>query len=117
MSIYKLVEAKNGRLMYFKDNKMVSPDKIDESIMDKLMPGMEIDDTPGDFINEISPPTIKQAPEEQPMPEKKCVFCGNYGNIPKFIHGQLVYICEYDRDTHTTGQLGARVKQLQSAQR
>lgn len=47
---------------------------------------------------------------------KKCIFDGLPGTRQKYVVGQIVYLCEDDYQTKTTGEVGAKVKEVLYAQ-
>lgn len=54
--------------------------------------------------------------DPQPVPtDKACIFCGEAGTEQRFVHMQMVSLCQEDYDNRTTGEVGSKVKELQHA--
>lgn len=93
----KVVESKKGRLMYFNNNKLVSHDEYDR------LKGLEgIESTP-----EPEAPAGSSTPL---LPQRICVFCGEVATRTKYLDQQIVWICEDDYYSHTTGEVVAQAR-------
>lgn len=104
---YKRKDTKNGRIMYFRNGKMCSPESIPNSILQSLTDGQEIEiDTP-------DPETIDQTEVTKPHLKsiKKCIFCGKDATRTRFINLEVANLCLEDHQNHTTGQVAAQMKE------
>lgn len=111
MPVYKKEELANGRITYFKDGKRFPASQIPEQILARLqVPAPVVEVSDGQPSSEVP------VEPEAPRPPKKCIFCGKKGTNERVVHLQTVYLCDKDYGSHTLGQVGARVKELQDAE-
>lgn len=93
---YKKIQNSAGRTMYYRDNKLVKTAEVPIYILESKIFGEPIE--------------VAEMPDTT-RPERNCIFCGQDGKYSKFIHGQVVYLCEEDYINKTTGQVGGKVKE------
>ena len=99
---YKRVDTANGRIMYFKNGKMISGDDVPTSIKLNLEDGAVFTvDSPVETVDETT------SSEGQLAQDKTCVFCGEPSDTAKFVNGQTVLLCSKDYASHTTGEIVA----------
>lgn len=107
--IYKKVKGPRGTVKYMSDEfgrlRFIAEHNITPSILAKLKT-LE--------IGEIY--TVGSEPAAQLKTEKICIFCGQPGDCSKFVHAQMVYLCNDDYQNKTTGEVGAKVKEMLYAQ-
>jgi hypothetical protein len=120
---YKYVQTANGRDMYFMNGKMVAKDKLPVSIVNMLEPGVELTmPTPGDDDQTNVDPTTKEivdASQEDTAQSShtepgKCVFCGNEATRQRYVNLTIAPLCENDYQSHTTGEIVARLREVES---
>ncbi len=103
---FKRVDSKNGRTLYFRDGKMLSPKKIPQEILNELAFPGEVEVPEEDSEKE----TRESTEATGQTTERICLFCGQYGNFSKFLNGVTVYLCEDDYRVHTTGEISAEMR-------
>lgn len=114
MITYKRKDAKNGRVMYFKNGKMTSPSEIPQSILNQLTPDTEIS------VDSPAPKQMGVKDKEEPAkPASKepCVFeCGKPATRRRFLNMQIIRLCDEDYEGHTTGEIVAQSRKVATVQ-
>lgn len=82
----RTIEAKNGRTMYYADNKLVSKDKYDE------LSGPQTIDQPSTTVI-----------------TKTCLFCGEPATHERLVQLKTINLCESDYINKTTGEIGEKL--------
>jgi hypothetical protein len=103
---YKLVVSAKGRKMYYRNGKMCSPSEVPAGILNNLENGMEISTGSAQTLDES---TQEQA---QSIENKTCLFCGEEGDKIRFVNLQNVRLCSKDYDSHTTGEIVAKMREV-----
>lgn len=104
--IYKLVEAKNGKKMYYGDRKLIKPDSIPADILKALEPGLE--------INSDVQAVFEQAEAEKKKP-KVCLFCGQPPEHERYFNLQRVDLCSEHYQSMNVGKIAQRLRESSSA--
>lgn len=139
MQQFKKVERKSdGRLMYFRDGRLVPASSIPETILnglttdqvyfgDKVDGVWQIVDAPD--VEEIppvlpekqviqsrilpDPEIVVPVPEiKVVLPEKKCIFTDGPALKSRWANGQIVYICDELINTKSIGQIVQRLREI-----
>jgi len=117
--MYKTVEAKNGRTMYYKDNKLISREEYELNTAEGLK--TQDRDVTATLTREgprqsyapkvgVQPFKPVEKPVEKPKikaPPRHCIFgCDSSGRLrQKLVDGVTVYLCEDMYNTKTTGEI------------
>lgn len=113
---YKLVETANGRIMYFKDGKMVKKSYMPADILPRLQSGVELQmSTPGNLETVDQEPEDKGQSDSQVVGGKECIFCGEPATKQKFVNLKIAMLCENDYTTHTTGEVAAQIREYEKS--
>lgn len=108
---YKRVDTANGRIMYFKNGKMVSKDDIPAGIVNSLENGVELS------VGTPDPETVDEANtvKAQSPQSKICIFCKKESSRTKFINLETVYLCDEDYESHTTGEIAEQMRTIKES--
>lgn len=111
--MYSSKTAKNGRTMYFKNNKLISVKDIPEGelVMDKDLEGTGTVD-----YREVRPDTVEVV-EAPPIPQsdsRDCFICGQTGTTERFIFPRTVYMCQEHYNSLTFGEVVQALREKES---
>ena len=81
--MYTKIPSKHG-FRYMKDNRFIAKDKIPEEELAKL---------------------------EEPVNEKRCIFCGMGTNMCRTVDSKIVYVCEQHYYDTTIGQIAQQLRE------
>lgn len=110
MTKYLKQTGKNGRTLYFIDGKISKVTDIPSKVIDDLQDGVEIE-----YFESFQTPVVSGS---DPLPlvneaPKECLYCqATEGLRPKMVHLRMVWLCGGDYESHTTGQIGAKVREV-----
>lgn len=97
--MYEEKIAKNGKVMHFKDGKLIS--------YDKYLEGISLQGVQETVVNQ--PPPVEESKVEA---SKDCIFCGSESKRRKFVNLKIVHLCEEDYLTKTTGEIAERIREI-----
>lgn len=97
MSEYKAFKVR-GETRYMRDGKFVKKSAVPMEIRE---------------LNEENP--VKEN-EPFKLPEKRCVFCGEFSNWTRLINGQSIVLCESHYYSETVGKVAQKVRERENAQ-
>lgn len=95
MAVYKQSPGPRGRVLWFRDGKMISKKDIPADVLSTMELQKPVDDTKPEF--------------------RRCIFCGLPGTEEKWFNKEKYYLCLDDYQIKTTGEL-AEVVRLSIAQ-
>ena len=90
---YKVIQGSRGP-RYMKDNRFVKKLDIPADILIKLDVGMQ-----------------ELTTEDNPLTEKVCAVCGQWGKMSKFLNGNAIVLCEDHYYSLTTGQVVQKIRE------
>lgn len=90
MAVYKQSPGPRGRVLWFRDGKMISKKDIPEDVLSTMELQKPVDDTKPEF--------------------RKCVFCGQPATEEKWLNGEKQYLCLDDYNTRTSGELAEKLR-------
>jgi hypothetical protein len=102
--VYSLKTAKNGRVLYFKDNKLISKNDIPEgtAVLDR------------DFDLDVE--RVERKPQNDTIkvesePESRdCVVCGEKGTRVRFVNAKIIRLCEDHYNGMTIGEIAQALR-------
>lgn len=111
--MYYKKTAKNGRVMYYQGNKLVSKNSIPEEavIQDRdyeLAP--QLVDARGIESANVNP----ESPEET-QGSKECLVCGEEATCTRFVNLQVVGLCQDHYHQLTLGEIVQAIREKQTA--
>lgn len=103
--MYEKKTDKRGRVLYFKDKKMVSVNSIpeDAAIIDRDF-GLTIDHTSQTDKVELGATNL-------PTEDRTCIFTGEPGTHQRYVNGQLVWLNEEMYATKTLGEVAQQLRE------
>lgn len=108
--MYTKTTAKNGRIMYFKDKKLVSikdipmVDRYELEGISREQAELLVAEDKGQTVD----PNLSDAP--QLKQGKLCIFCGHTATTSKYINGKTSLLCQDDWTNNTTGEIAAQMR-------
>jgi hypothetical protein len=115
MPITKVITTKNGRKIYMVDKKFVKKAVYDSAQTYNMQDtyaslGVEVKDYNDSQPAKQPEPVVKPTPVEyKEPPHKICLFCGQPGDMTRFVNLKTVYLCNEDYNTKTVGEIGQKM--------
>ncbi len=106
--MYSKKTSKNGRVLYFKDNKLTSAKAIPEgvAILDR---DMTLDEPVHQNATVVSEDLADLEPVSQ------CIYGDGPADRIRFINQQTIHLCDEHYNTRTTGEIVQQVRESQAA--
>ena len=89
VSEYKAIHGSRG-IRYTKDNRLVKKADVPEEELRRL------------------------APRPEPvMPDKQCLFCGEFAKYPRVVNLRTIYLCDNHYYSETLGKIAQRIREIE----
>lgn len=109
MTHYKRVDAKNGRIMYFINGDMASPNRIPKSVIQLLQKNknteLEFDVDPITQVDEAVSTPEPEKKEPNIIDRKVDIFDGTPATHEKFLDGKTIGLSDENYKTKTVGEI------------
>lgn len=92
--------------MYYKNGQLVKESEVPQPIRDSKEFGVPI--PLPETVDEVLAVKEDMLQEAQ-HPERKCIFCGQYAKLTRFLDGQTVYLCE-EHNSMSIGQIAHQLR-------
>lgn len=103
MTEYKKVIAKNGRVMFYADGKMVSKEYIPVTVKEELKTATVVEsETPLSQDHFETPRQVDQ---------KTCIICGDPAEHQKFLSGDIIGLCREHYLNTSSGKIAQAVRE------
>lgn len=86
--MYERKVASNGRVMWFREGKLVKHSEVPAELMDTI---------------------LEESSDELPV-NKRCIFCQQFADSQRFVNGKTYPLCEVDYNSRTLGEVAEQAR-------